>query len=127
MRRVVITGLGVVSSIGTTAQEVTASLRDSKSDISFSDDYAEHGFRSRVHGKPEIDLVERIDKRQLRFMGDGAAYNYIAMEQAIADSGLEDSDVSNENATSTYRATFVRARRTTSLPETARRRSSPRR
>ena len=96
MRRVVITGLGVVSSIGTTAQEVTASLRDSKSGISFSDDYAEHGFRSRVHGKPEIDLVERIDKRQLRFMGDGAAYNYIAMEQAIADSGLEDSDVSNE-------------------------------
>ena len=96
MRRVVITGLGVVSSIGTSAQEVTASLRDSKSGISFSDDYAEHGFRSRVHGKPEIDLVERIDKRQLRFMGDGAAYNYIAMEQAISDSGLEDSDVSNE-------------------------------
>ncbi len=96
MRRVVITGLGVVSSIGTSAQEVTASLRDSTSGISFSDDYAEHGFRSRVHGKPEIDLVERIDKRQLRFMGDGAAYNYIAMEQAIADSGLEDSDVSNE-------------------------------
>ena len=96
MRRVVITGLGVVSSIGTSAQEVTASLRDGKSGISFADDYAEHGFRSRVHGKPEIDLAERIDKRQMRFMGDGAAYNFIAMEQAIADSGLEDSDVSNE-------------------------------
>ena len=96
MRRVVITGLGVVSSIGTSAQEVTASLRDGKSGISFADDYAEHGFRSRVHGRPDIDLAERIDKRQMRFMGDGAAYNYIAMEQAIADSGLEDSDVSNE-------------------------------
>ena len=96
MRRVVITGLGVVSSIGTTAQEVTASLRDGKSGISFADDYAEHGFRSRVHGKPDIDLAERIDKRNFRFMGDGAAYNFIAMEQAIADSGLEESDVSNE-------------------------------
>ncbi len=96
MRRVVITGLGVVSSIGTSAQEVTASLRDSKSGISCSDDYAEHGFRSRVHGKPDIDLAERIDKRNFRFMGDGAAYNFVAMEQAIADSGLEDSDVSNE-------------------------------
>ena len=96
MRRVVITGLGVVSSIGTSAQEVTASLRDGKSGISFADDYAEHGFRRRVHGRPDIDLAERIDKRQMRFMGDGAAYNYIAMEQAIADSGLEDSDVSNE-------------------------------
>lgn len=96
MRRVVITGLGVVSSIGTSAQEVTASLRDGKSGISFSDDYAEHGFRSRVHGKPDIDLAERIDKRNFRFMGDGAAYNFVAMEQAIADSGLEDSDVSNE-------------------------------
>ena len=96
MRRVVITGLGVVSSIGTTAQEVTASLRDGTSGISFSDDYAEHGFRSRVHGKPDIDLAERIDKRNFRFMGDGAAYNFIAMEQAIADSGLEESDVSNE-------------------------------
>lgn len=96
MRRVVITGLGVVSSIGTSAQEVTASLRDGKSGISFSDDYAEHGFRSQVHGKPDIDLKERIDKRNFRFMGDGAAYNFVAMEQAIADSGLEDSDVSNE-------------------------------
>jgi len=96
MRRVVITGLGVVSSIGTSSQEVTASLRDGKSGISFSDDYAEHGFRSRVHGKPDIDLAERIDKRNFRFMGDGAAYNFVAMEQAIADSGLEDSDVSNE-------------------------------
>ncbi len=96
MRRVVITGLGIVSSIGNSAQEVTASLREGKSGIVFADDYAEHGFRCQVHGKPEIDLVESIDKRQLRFMGDGAAYNFIAMEQAIADAGLPESEVSNE-------------------------------
>lgn len=96
MRRVVITGIGIVSSIGNNAQEVTASLRESKSGIVFSEDYAEHGFRSQIHGAPNIDLTEMIDKRQLRFMGDGAAYNYIAMEQAIADSGLEENEVSNE-------------------------------
>lgn len=96
MRRVVITGIGIVSSIGNNAQEVTASLREGKSGIVFSEDYAEHGFRSQVHGAPNIDLTAMIDKRQLRFMGDGAAYNYIAMEQAIADSGLEDNEVSNE-------------------------------
>ncbi|MEL7154176.1 MAG: beta-ketoacyl-ACP synthase I [Pseudomonadota bacterium] len=96
MRRVVITGIGIVSSIGNNAQEVTASLRESKSGIVFSEDYAEHGFRSQVHGAPNIDLTAMIDKRQLRFMGDGAAYNYIAMEQAIADSGLEENEVSNE-------------------------------
>ncbi|MEM7523665.1 MAG: beta-ketoacyl synthase N-terminal-like domain-containing protein, partial [Pseudomonadota bacterium] len=96
MRRVVVTGIGVVSSIGNNAQEVTASLREGRSGISFADDYAEHGFRCHVHGAPQIDLTEAVDKRQLRFMGDGAAYNFIAMEQAIADSGLEDGDVSNE-------------------------------
>jgi 3-oxoacyl-[acyl-carrier-protein] synthase-1 len=96
MRRVVVTGIGIVSSIGNSAQEVLASLREGKSGISFAPDYAEHGFRSQVQGKPQIDLVESIDKRQLRFMGDGAAYNYLAMQQAIADSGLEDNDVSNE-------------------------------
>ena len=96
MRRVVITGVGIISSIGNSAQEVTASLRESKSGISFAPDYAEHGFRCQVHGAPQIDLAEQIDKRQLRFMGDGAAYNFLAMQQAIADAGLEDSDVSNE-------------------------------
>jgi len=95
MRRVVVTGLGIVSSIGSNAQEVLESLREGKSGISFAPDYAEHGFRSQVHGKPDVDIAELIDKRQLRFMGDGAAYNYIAMQQAIADSGLEESDVSN--------------------------------
>ena len=95
MRRVVITGLGIISSIGNSAQEVLASLREGKSGISAAPDYVEHGFRSQVHGMPDIDLTAEIDKRQLRFMGDGAAYNYLAMQQAIADSGLEDGDVSN--------------------------------
>ncbi|WP_424968519.1 MULTISPECIES: beta-ketoacyl-ACP synthase I [unclassified Dinoroseobacter] len=96
MRRVVITGMGIVSPIGNTVSEVEASLRAGRSGISFSETYAENGFRSQVHGVPQIDLTEHIDKRQLRFMGPGAAFNFIAMEQAIADSGLEDSDVSNE-------------------------------
>ncbi|MEM0991266.1 MAG: beta-ketoacyl-ACP synthase I [Pseudomonadota bacterium] len=96
MRRVVITGIGIISSIGNSAQEVTASLREGKSGISFADDYAEHGFRCQVHGVPHIDLTETVDKRQLRFMGDGAAYNFIAMQQAVADSGLGEAEVSNE-------------------------------
>jgi len=95
MRRVVITGIGVVSPIGNTAEEVTDSLRTGRSGIRAAEDYVEHGFRSCIHGKPDIDPAEHIDKRNLRFMGPGAAYNFIAMEQAIADSGLEQSDVSN--------------------------------
>ena len=88
MRRVVITGIGIVSSIGENKAEVLNSLKLGKSGITFSDDYAENGFRSQVHGNPKISLSDHIDKRQLRFMGDGAAYNYIAMAQAIGDSGL---------------------------------------
>ena len=96
MRRVVITGMGIVSSIGNNVTEVEASLRAGKSGIVFAPDYAEHGFRCRVHGQPNIVLEDHIDKRDLRFMGDGAAYNFIAMDQAIEDSGLEPHDVSNE-------------------------------
>src|SRR6187402_355536 len=96
MRRVVITGLGIVSSIGNDADEVAKSLKEGRSGIVFAPEYAEHGFRCQVHGKPKIDVAEHVDKRQLRFMGDGAAFNYIAMEQAIADSGLEEKDISNE-------------------------------
>ena len=96
MRRVVITGLGIISSIGNNADEVTESLRQGKSGITFSDEYQFYGFRSQVYAKPEIKLEEYVDKRQLRFMGDGAAFNYIAMKQAIEDSGLEDCNISNE-------------------------------
>lgn len=96
MRRVVITGLGIVSPIGNNADEVTDSLRAGKSGIVFAPEYAEHGFRSQVHGMPQMVLEDHIDKRNLRFMGPGAAYNFLAMEQAIKDSGLEDGDVSNE-------------------------------
>lgn len=96
MRRVVITGLGIVSSIGNNAEEVLASLKAQKSGISFAPTYAEHGFRSQIHGMPTVNLKESIDKRIWRFMGDGAGYAYLSMEQAIADSGLEESDISNE-------------------------------
>jgi 3-oxoacyl-[acyl-carrier-protein] synthase I len=96
MRRVVITGIGIVSPIGNTAAEVEASLRAGKSGIIFAPEYAERGFRSQVHGQPQIVLEDNIDKRDLRFMGDGAAYNFIAMRQAIEDSGLEASDISND-------------------------------
>ncbi|HPG22883.1 MAG TPA: beta-ketoacyl-ACP synthase I [Amaricoccus sp.] len=95
MRRVVITGLGIVSSIGNDADEVTASLKAGRSGISFAPDYAERGFRCQVHGRPDIDIAAHVDKRQLRFMGDGAAWNYIAMEQAIADCGLGPKEVSH--------------------------------
>ncbi|MDB6452345.1 beta-ketoacyl-ACP synthase I [Falsirhodobacter sp. 20TX0035] len=96
MRRVVITGLGIVSPIGNDAAEVEASLRAGRSGIVAAPQYTEHGFRSQVHGMPQIVLEDHIDKRDLRFMGPGAAYNFIAMEQAIKDSGLEPNEVSNE-------------------------------
>jgi 3-oxoacyl-[acyl-carrier-protein] synthase-1 len=96
MRRAVITGLGIVSCIGIDKKAVEKSLRKGTSGISKSLDYEEHGFRSRVHGKPDINIENFIDKRQLRFMGDGAAFNFIAMQQAIEDSGLEEKEVSNE-------------------------------
>ena len=98
MRRVVVTGLGIISPIGNNRAEVEASLRAGRSGVTFAPDYAEHGFRSRVHGAPKIVLEDHIDKRNLRFMGPGAAYNFLAMEQAISDAGLEDSDVSNERS-----------------------------
>jgi 3-oxoacyl-[acyl-carrier-protein] synthase I len=95
MRRVVITGMGIVSSIGNNVQEVTTSLHDAKSGIVRADKYAELGFRCQVHGAPCYDL-ETVDRRVKRFMGDGAAWNYVAMQQAIADSGLEEKDVKND-------------------------------
>ena len=95
MKRVVVTGLGIVSSIGNNKAEVLDSLKQGRSGIVFADVYKEMGFRSHVHGAINIDQDEFIDRKVKRFMGDGAAFNYIAMQQAITDSGLEDSDVSN--------------------------------
>jgi 3-oxoacyl-[acyl-carrier-protein] synthase-1 len=95
MRRVVVTGLGVVSSIGNTAEEVLASLKAGKSGITANEAMAEHGFRSQIAGDVKLDIAEHVDKRTLRFMGPGAAYAHIAMGQAIADAGLEAKDIVN--------------------------------
>ena len=96
MRRVVVTGMGIVSSIGNNKAEVLDSLRQGRSGITFCEVYRDMGFRSQVHGSLKIDPDEAVDRRWRRFMGDGAAYNYIAMQEAIADSGLAEGDVSNE-------------------------------
>ena len=95
MRRVVITGLGIVSSIGTNQVQVLDSLKEGISGINFHQEYADLGFRSHVHGDIDIDPSEHIERKLKRFMGDGAAYNYIAMRQAIEDAGLAESDISN--------------------------------
>ncbi len=96
MRRVVITGLGITSCLGNSADAVTESLRHGRSGIRLNESYREMGFRSHVSGSVEIDLESQIDRKYLRFMGNAAAYAYIAMQQAIEDAGLEESDVSNE-------------------------------
>jgi 3-oxoacyl-[acyl-carrier-protein] synthase-1 len=95
MRRVVVTGMGIVSSIGNTTQEVLASLREAKSGITRADKYTELGFRSQVHGAPSLDPSEAVDRRAMRFHGGGTAWNHVAMDQAIRDSGLEPSDIVN--------------------------------
>jgi 3-oxoacyl-[acyl-carrier-protein] synthase-1 len=95
MRRVVVTGLGVVSCLGNNQEEVYQSLLNSKSGISFCEEYKEYNLRSHIHGKPNIKLEDHIDRKTIRFMGSGSAYNYIAMKEAIKDSGLEEKDVSN--------------------------------
>jgi 3-oxoacyl-[acyl-carrier-protein] synthase-1 len=96
MRRVVVTGLGIVSSIGNNANEVLASLREAKSGVVTAPDYAERGFRCQVHAAPHIDWESLVDRRAARFLSPGLAYAHVAMEQAIADSGLEETDISNE-------------------------------
>jgi 3-oxoacyl-[acyl-carrier-protein] synthase I len=96
MRRVVVTGMGIVSSIGNNTQEVLASLREAKSGIVRAEKYAELGFRCQVHGAPRLDPDEVVDRRAMRFLGGGAAWNHIAMEQAIRDSGIEEKEISNE-------------------------------
>ncbi|AWM88820.1 beta-ketoacyl-ACP synthase I [Microvirga sp. 17 mud 1-3] len=96
MRRVVVTGMGIVSSIGNTTQEVLASLREAKSGIGKAEDYEKYGFRCQVHGAPSLNPEEIVDRRAMRFHGKGTAWNHVAMDQAIRDAGLEESDISNE-------------------------------
>ena len=96
MRRVVVTGLGIISPIGNSTQEVVAALREARSGITLSEDHKRLGFRSHVEGSIKVDVDSAVDRRARRFMGDGAAFNYLAMEQAIRDSGLEEKDRSNE-------------------------------
>ena len=98
MRRVAITGIGIVSSIGNNVSEITNSLRNGTSGIVAAPEYTELGFRSQVHGTVKLDVTDHVDRKQLRFMGEGAAYAVLAMEQAIADAGLEDHQVSNERS-----------------------------
>jgi 3-oxoacyl-[acyl-carrier-protein] synthase-1 len=95
MRRVVVTGLGIVCSIGNNDQEVVSSLREAKSGIVTAEDYVRLGFRSQVHGSLKIDLDAVVDRRARRFQGDGAGYCWVAMDQAIRDAGLEEKDISN--------------------------------
>ena len=99
MRRVVVTGLGIVSSIGSDAAEVTASLREAKSGIQFSPDFAEYGFRCQVWGKPALDPTDLVDRRAMRFLSQGGAWNHVAMKQALADSGLEEKDYAQNERT----------------------------
>ncbi|BBF94465.1 beta-ketoacyl-ACP synthase I [Blastochloris tepida] len=96
MRRVVVTGMGIVSSIGNNVQEVTASLREARSGIVFAEEYAKLGFRSQVHGAPTLNAEEVVDRRAMRFHGGGTAWNHVAMEQAIRDAGLEENEISHE-------------------------------
>ncbi len=96
MRRVVVTGMGIVSSIGNNTQEVLASLREAKSGIVKADKYAELGFRCQVHGAPSLEPEEVVDRRAMRFLGRGAAWNHVAMEQAMRDAGLEANEISDE-------------------------------
>ncbi|MDF2799400.1 MAG: beta-ketoacyl-[acyl-carrier-protein] synthase [Devosia sp.] len=96
MKRVVVTGMGIISSIGNSVADVTESLRTARPGISFAQDYADLNFRSQVKGDPMLDPFAELDRRTTRFMGRGAAWNYLAMQQAIADAGLEASDISNE-------------------------------
>ena len=95
MRRVVVTGLGIVSSIGNNAAEVLASLKAGRSGITANEDMKEYGFRSQVAGAVKLDVKDHVDKRVLRFMGPGAAYAYLAMQQAIEDSGLTEAEIVN--------------------------------
>ena len=95
MKRVVVTGIGIVSCLGNNQKEIYESLINSKSGITFCEEYKEYNLKSNIHGKPNIKLEDHVNRKIIRFMGDGSAYNYIAMNEAVKDSGLEEKDVSN--------------------------------
>ncbi len=128
MRRVVITGLGIVSSIGTGADEVAASLRDAKSGIVAAPDYAELGFKCQVHAKPTIgDWTSLVDRRAARFLSDGLAYGHVSLEQAIKSAGLEESDISNERTGIIFGAGGPSTRTIVEAADTTREKKSPKR
>ncbi|MCA1935257.1 MAG: beta-ketoacyl-ACP synthase I [Asticcacaulis sp.] len=128
MRRVVITGLGIVSSIGTGADEVAASLRDAKSGIVAAPEYAELGFKCQVHAKPTIgDWTPLVDRRAARFLSDGLAYGQVSLEQAIKSAGLEESDISNERTGIIFGAGGPSTRTIVEAADTTREKKSPKR
>lgn len=127
MKRVVVTGMGIVSSIGNDVQEVTESLREAKSGISFSEEFAEHGFRCQVWGAPTLDPTDLVDRRAMRFLSKGGAWNHVAMQQAIADSGLEESDISSERTGIVMGSGGPSTRTIVDAADTTREKGSPRR
>jgi len=127
MRRVVVTGMGIISSIGNSLDEVTASLRAARPGIVFAEDYAELGFRSQVKGDPRLDPFALLDRRVTRFMGKGAAWNYLAMQQAIADAGLDESDISNPMTGIVMGSGGASTRTIVEAADTTRKNTSPKR
>ena len=127
MKRVVVTGLGIVSSIGSDAQEVIASLRDARSGISFSEEFAEHGFKCQVWGAPTLDPSDLVDRRALRFLSKGGAWNHVAMQQAIDDAALEESDITNERTGIVMGSGGPSTRTIVDAADTTREKGSPRR
>jgi 3-oxoacyl-[acyl-carrier-protein] synthase-1 len=127
MKRVVVTGLGIVSSIGNDAQEVTQSLREAKSGISFSEQFAEHGFRCQVWGAPTLDPTDLVDRRAMRFLSKGGAWNHVAMQQAITDSGLEEDDISSERTGIVMGSGGPSTKTIVEAADTTREKGSPRR
>ena len=95
MKKVVVTGIGIVSCLGNNQEEVYQSLINTKSGITFCEEYKEYNLKSHVHGKPDIKLEDYVDRKVIRFMGNGSAYNYVAMAEAVKDSSLEDKDISS--------------------------------
>jgi 3-oxoacyl-[acyl-carrier-protein] synthase-1 len=128
MRRVVVTGLGIVSSIGTGAEEVTESLRNARSGVVFAEEYRDHGFKCQVHAPPKIgDWTQLVDRRAARFLAPGTAYGHIAMEQAIASAGLEKSDISNEMSGILFGSGGPSTRAIVEAADTTREKGSPKR